>query len=323
MFDSGYHVPVLLNEVILNLFENIEEHVECVMLDLTFGGGGHSFAALKKFPNLHVVGIDQDKYAIDHGIQYSRSLGLDARISLIHENFKQFTQTIRSHPWWSTSKIRVILADLGVSSHQFVTAERGFSFRHNGPLDMRMNTNLEFTAADLVNSFSEEKLADTLFAYGEEPFARRLAKRIVDHRKEVGPIQTTSELEAIVFHTYPKKLRHGRTHPATKTFKALRIAVNAELDTLTSLLESFKQLELENCRLGIITFHSLEDRIVKHFFRNLNKHDKKYRIITKSPIVPTESEIKNNSRSRSAKLRVLELADPETYVQQYKKKETV
>ncbi|OFZ14318.1 MAG: 16S rRNA (cytosine(1402)-N(4))-methyltransferase [Bdellovibrionales bacterium GWA2_49_15] len=322
MFDPGYHVPVLLNEVILNLFELVADHEECLLVDLTFGGGGHSFAALDKFKNLRVIGFDQDKDAIEHGKKFSESLDLHTRISLVHQNFNQFAHTLSVHPWWNPSKTILILADLGVSSHQFDTAERGFSFRHDGPLDMRMDASLELTAADIVNQFSEEKLAEILFKYGEDPFARRLSKRIVEHRKDVGAIQKTSELEAVIFHAYPKKLRHGRTHPATKTFQALRIAVNAELDALMSLLENFKQLQADKCRLGIITFHSLEDRIVKHFFRDLNKHDKKYRIITKSPIIPTETEIKSNSRSRSAKLRLLELSKLEAYVQKHKEKET-
>ncbi|MBI2521533.1 MAG: 16S rRNA (cytosine(1402)-N(4))-methyltransferase RsmH [Bdellovibrio sp.] len=323
MFDSDYHIPVLLNEVIQNLFANISENDDCVLADLTFGGGGHSFAALEKFKHLHVIGFDQDKDAIDHALEYSQSLGLNTRISLEQKNFAQFTQILDAHPWWKASKMKVILADLGVSSHQFDKAERGFSFRHDGPLDMRMNTALELSAADIINNFSEEKLADLLYKFGEETFARRLAKRIVDHRKEVGLIRRTSELESLIFHAYPKKLRHGRLHPATKTFQALRIAVNAELDSLFSLLQGFKQIELETCRLGIITFHSLEDRMVKHFFRDLSKGDKKYRVITKNPIVPTEEEIKSNSRSRSAKLRILELATIEAYVQKHKEKETL
>ncbi len=321
MFDRNYHVPVLLNEVITNLFHGIEEHDACIMVDLTFGGGGHSFAALEKYHNLSVIGFDQDQDAIAHGLEYAKTLGLSDRISLIHQNFEKFAEPLTSHPWLKSKKVKVILADLGVSSHQFDTAERGFSFRHDGPLDMRMDQSLEVTAADMVNQYPEDQLADIFFKYGGETLSRRVAQRIVEHRKENGPIQKTSELEALIFHAYPKKFRYGRTHPATKTFQALRIAVNSELDVLSALLEEFKQFEMERGRFGVITFHGLEDRIVKHFFRDLDKHDKKYQVITKSPIGPTEEEIKSNSRSRSAKLRVLEIGNLDSYVQKYKEKE--
>jgi 16S rRNA (cytosine1402-N4)-methyltransferase len=198
--------------------------------------------------------------------------------------------------------------DLGVSSHQFDKMERGFSFRADAPLDMRMNhgDNSKPTAADLLNTLSEKEIADLLFTYGEERLSRRIAAKICELRL-TKKIETTSELEDICFHAYPAKDRHQKTHPATRSFQALRIAVNDELRVLENTIPKLLPYLSEGGVLAIISFHSLEDRIVKHTFKEiLEKQDFPVTILTKKPLTATEEELSINSRSRSAKLRILQ-----------------
>jgi 16S rRNA (cytosine1402-N4)-methyltransferase len=196
-----------------------------------------------------------------------------------------------------------IIADLGVSSAQFGQGDRGFSFRMDAPLDMRMDQRQDLSAADIINHYAEKTLANIFYEYGEERFSRRIASKIIEKR----PLTTTKELEEIVFYCYPAKARKGKIHPATRVFQALRIAVNGELDALKYLLEKAPQWLQPTGRIGIISFHSLEDRLVKNAFRG---HDL-LRIITKKPIVATEDEIERNPRARSAKLRFAELKEIE------------
>ena len=274
--------------------------------DLTFGGGGHSIALAQRGETLRVIAFDQDLDAIRNGeiLVAENKLPID----LIHSNFSKFEQIAHQQyqqVFDQQGGFQGILMDLGVSSHHFDNNERGFSFRFDGPLDMRMNTENELTAEKIVNNYSEEELARIFYDYGEERFARRIAGKIKEVR-QAGPITTTKMLENIIFHSYPKKMRFGHLNPSTRCFQALRIAVNDELNILSdSLRNIFSQLKIGG-RLAVISFHSLEDRIVKTVFNQLAKTEQIARVLTKKPIMPTECEIMRNNRSRSAKLRVIE-----------------
>jgi 16S rRNA (cytosine1402-N4)-methyltransferase len=285
--------------------QNLENSTSIFGMDGTFGQGGHSFAFLERFKNLNMISFDQDPQAIQNGQNEIKKKSLSNRIELIHDNYVNFSNYLKNR------KLDFILLDLGVSSHQFDAQERGFSFRKDAPLDMRMdcgyfNSNSAF---NIINEYDEVELADILWEYGEEKFSRRIAKAIVEKRK-VAPIETTGELEQIIFSCYPKNLKHGRLHPATKSFQAIRIATNDELGVLEKTLELSYQHLSDKALLLIISFHSLEDRIVKHFMKNTSQlYASECKILTKKPILPSEEEININSRSRSAKLRIL-LKDP-------------
>lgn len=278
--------------------------------DLTFGGGGHSFEFLYRNPNAQVRSTDQDPDALKNGHARIADEKMQNRIKLIDTNFVHFPALIKEHSpeVFLAGGFQGILLDLGVSSHHFDEATRGFSFRFDGPLDMRMDhASDEFlTAAEVVNTYREEELRRIFEEYGEEKNARKIAARICEERK-TKPIETTKELENIIFHCYPKEHRYGKTNPSTRVFQALRLEVNRELEVLTEVIDQLIPLLKLGGRLGIISFHSLEDRIVKNVFRDAaQRADPPVEIITKKPIVPSEEEILNNSRSRSAKLRVLE-----------------
>jgi 16S rRNA (cytosine1402-N4)-methyltransferase len=272
--------------------------------DLTFGGGGHTLGIAKEISNAHVISFDQDPDAYQNGLSLIRENQLADRIQLIKNNFENFPS------WWEDNlkiPLNGVLLDLGVSSHHFDNFERGFSFREDAKLDMRMDyeTN-EVTAADVLNEYDEKDIADIIFKYGEEKYSRRIASNIVSQRK-LTKFETTKQLEDIVFHCYPVRERFGRTHPATKTFQALRIYINRELEVLENTIEKLFSILAPHGVLVIISFHSLEDRIVKHKFREIFQSDKNAaKIITKKPILPSERELAENKRSRSAKLRIIE-----------------
>jgi len=221
------------------------------------------------------------------------------RLQLVQRSYADVLEQCRA--LGVEQQVNGIIADLGVSSLQLDSPERGFSFKADAPLDMRMGTSLQVTAAQLVNTLKKDELADIFYNYGEERQARRIAKFIVEARLE-GSIKSTRELAEIVYRSIPVKYHPKKIHVATKVFQALRIAVNREFDNLVKLLSDAPQLLVPGARICIITFHSLEDRIVKQAFRN----NPAYRVLTKKPIQPTAAEIKNNPRSRSAKLRVAE-----------------
>lgn len=292
MTDSStvpYHVPVMPQAVIEGL--HLFDFMGGTYLDATVGGGGHSALLLQANPEITVVALDQDENALAAAQQNLREYG--DRVTFHHTNFASFTAKNHS--------LHGILADIGVSSAQLDMPERGFSFRKEAPLDMRMNQQQALSAADIVNHWDETELANLIFTYGEERLSRRIARAIVEQR----PFQKTTELAETVARCVPKKYRYGRIHPATRTFQALRIAVNAELDVLKTLLEVAPDWLCPGGRLVIISFHSLEDRIVKQAFRG----DERLKIITKKPLVATEEEIQANPRARSAKLRVAERID--------------
>ena len=278
------HIPVLPEAVIAGLA--IQSGGK--YLDTTVGGGGHSRLILEADAAVTLLALDQDPNAIAAAKATLAAFG--DRVEFWHGNFGDFLPGDR--------RFDGILADLGVSSAQFDIAERGFSFRREAPLDMRMNPQQPLTAADIVNHWDETELANAIYHYGEERLSRRIARKIVDQR----PFQTTTALAEAIAGCVPKKYRYGRIHPATRTFQALRIAVNRELDVLETLLAQAPQWLNPGGRLVIISFHSLEDRLVKHGFRN----HPQLKIVTKKPIVATETEIEANPRSRSAKLRVAE-----------------
>ena len=278
------HIPVLSQEVITGLNIQPGEHY----LDLTVGGGGHSRLILETAEDVKITALDQDEDALNAAKENLAEFG--NRVKFIHSNFANYQ--------FPENTYHGILADLGVSSYHLDNPERGFSFRNTANLDMRMNQQQSLTAGDIINEWGEKELADIFFKYGEERLSRRIARRIVEKR----PFNTTTELANAIAYSVPPKYRHGRIHPATRVFQALRIAVNDELKVLETLIEKAPHALIPEGRIAIISFHSLEDRPVKHGLRT----SPSLRILTKKPIIATEEEIKENPRSRSAKLRIAE-----------------
>lgn len=301
------HYSVLLKEV-LEAFEK-QTSTQKYFGDMTFGGGGHSFAIAESFAKAHIFSVDQDNDALENGYKLIKERGKSETMTLVKMNFHNFPKWFEKEH--SDKKLDGIVMDLGVSSHHFDDFERGFSFREDAFLDMRMNQDDGefYTAAEVLNELDEESLANMIFKYGEERYSRRIAKAIVGFRKDQ-KLERTKDLENICFHAYPANLRHKKIHPATKTFQALRIFVNRELEVLENSLENMFHLLSPGGVLAIISFHSLEDRIVKHKFKEIFQSDKNAaKIITKKPIYPSEQELEENSRSRSAKLRLLQKID--------------
>ena len=279
---SFEHYSVLSQELIkgLNIVNNGH------YLDVTVGGGGHSELILQSAIKVKVTAIDRDSTAL---------AATKTRLAAYYPEYLEFWQGNFAEYEPPETLFDGIIADLGVSSPQFDTPERGFSFRHEAPLDMRMDTTQSQTAADIVNREREKTLADIIYQYGEERFSRRIARNIVQKR----PFHTTTKLAEAIASSVPGKYRHGKIHPATRTFQALRIVVNRELESLETLIAKAPLWLKPGGIIGIISFHSLEDRIVKHGFRNSELLE----VITKKPITPQLEEIKENARSRSAKLR--------------------
>lgn len=296
----GKHYSVMKKDVLRVFHEELDGiEGQINLCDFTFGAGGHSIALLEEFPCAHLIAFDQDIEAYHNGVNLLKSKGFEDRVTFINANFASFNSHIKVD-----TKIHGALLDAGVSSHQFDTGERGFSFRFDGPLDMRMSPEIKITAKDIVNDGSREELLKILYEYGEEKCARNIVDTILERRQQ-SSIETTKDLEDICFHSYPKKLRHGKIHPATKTFQALRIEVNNELGVLTEVINQvIPHLEIGGI-FQVISFHSLEDRIVKHEFRARLKEEFPVAILTKKPILPSKDEVFENSRSRSAKLRVI------------------
>ncbi|MBC7715150.1 MAG: 16S rRNA (cytosine(1402)-N(4))-methyltransferase RsmH [Rhizobacter sp.] len=316
------HYSVLKKECIDTLTENASSEVKSYYADLTFGGGGHSFEFLYRNPLFNVRSTDQDPDALKNGNNRIQTETMGERIKLINTNFVHFPEIIREHSpeVFAAGGFQGILLDLGVSSHHFDEATRGFSFRFDGPLDMRMNHESDefMTAAEIVNTYDEKDLKRIFEEYGEEKNARKIAMKIVEERK-VKPIETTKELENIVFHCYPKEHRYGKTNPSTRVFQALRLEVNRELEVLSNTINQLIPLLKIGGRIAIISFHSLEDRIVKNVFRDASAMtDFPVHVLTKKPILPSDEEISNNSRSRSAKLRILERIEVKKDKNKYK-----
>ncbi|QNJ09877.1 16S rRNA (cytosine(1402)-N(4))-methyltransferase [Synechococcus sp. Minos11] len=287
MSSSFHHQPVLPQQLLEALAELPDEGV---LLDATVGGGGHSSLLLDAHPGWQLIGLDQDPAARAAAAQQLERFG--ERVQLVASNFAAYTPN---------QPVVAVLADLGVSSHQLDVPERGFSFRADGPLDMRMNTEGDGeTAAALIDRLEENALADLLFHYGEERLSRRIARRL----KTEGPWDDgergTAALAYAIAGCYPPKQRHGRIHAATRSFQALRIAVNDELGVLETLLNDAPNWLEPGGRIAVISFHSLEDRLVKNRF----KADERLRVISRKPLIASEQEAEANPRARSAKLRV-------------------
>ena len=289
------HVPVMTAEAL----EFLQPERGGVFVDCTVGLGGHSRALLDRGAS-RVIGIDRDLDALAHARVTLAPWG--AKAELVHSDYRAIDSVLDG---LDIALVDGALADLGVSSMQFDEPGRGFSFQRDEPLDMRMDRSSGETAAQLIATAGEQELADTIYAYGEERFSRRIARRIVESRREA-PIDTTLKLATIVRRAVPTR-GYQRIDPATRTFQALRIWVNRELEGLDAFLGAMAKRLRAGARLVVITFHSLEDRIVKHTLRALEKSgDAAVKILTKKPLVPGESEIALNPRARSAKLRAAE-----------------
>ena len=288
------HEPVMVAEVL----ELLQPSRGGVFVDCTVGLGGHSRALLEAGAD-RVLGLDRDLNALALAREALASFG--DRVELVHADYRELDRVFNER---GIEAAAGILADLGVSSMQFDAEGRGFSFRRDEPLDMRMDQSRGPSVADLLRDVEETELADVIYRFGEERASRRVARAIVYARRE-SPIDTTGRLAAIVRRAVPHK-GHQRIDPATRTFQALRIWVNRELEGLDAFLEQAARRLLASARIAIITFHSLEDRIVKHTFRAMDKAGEGLRILTKRPLVPADEEVARNPRARSAKLRAIE-----------------
>ena len=305
------HKSVLLNETIDGL--NIKP--DGIYVDGTLGGGGHAYEVCRRLGEKgSIVGIDQDAAAIEAASARLKDFG--EKVTIVRSNYCDMKSKLHE---LGIDKVDGIVLDLGVSSYQLDTAERGFSYREDAPLDMRMDTRQKMTARDIVNDYTEADLYRVIRDYGEDKFAKNIPKHIVQARA-VKPVETTAELSEIIRASIPMKFQKKSGHPAKRTFQAIRIELNRELDVLRDSLDDMIDLLNPGGRLCIITFHSLEDRIVKSAFRkNENPctcppdfpvcvcgKKSKGSIITKKPILPSEEELEYNSRSKSAKLRIFE-----------------
>lgn len=304
------HVPVLLDEVI----EGLAIKENGIYIDCTMGGGGHSSVIASSLSEEgSLIGFDRDMDAVS--VCRERFKG-QKNVTVVHSNYKDAPAVLRE---MGITEYDGLLIDLGVSSYQIDTAERGFSFNHEGRLDMRMDKSQELDAYYVVNNYSPERLTQILYRYGEEDNAKRIVQKICEARTEK-PIETTTELKDIIESAFPKKVIYGKGGVSKKTFQAIRIEVNDELDGLDKTVEALALMLKKGGRMAVITFHSLEDRIVKNVFKDLATdcicppkipvcicgHKASVRLVNRKPIIAGEIELNENSRSSSAKLRVVE-----------------
>ena len=304
------HISVLLDEVI----EGLQIHPDGTYVDGTLGGGGHAYEVCKRITTGKFIGIDQDEAAIEAAsIRLQEYLD---RVTIIRSNYRDMKHRLHDI---GVSAVDGILIDLGVSSYQLDTAERGFSYRLDGELDMRMDRRQALTAKNIVNDYSEMELYHIIRDYGEDRFAKNIAKHIVMERNKA-PIETTMQLNEVIKRAIPMKIQKTGGHPSKRTYQAIRIELNQELTVLKESIEDMVDLLAPKGRLNIITFHSLEDRIVKNMFRKFEDpcicppnfpvctcgNVSKGKVITRKPILPSAEELEGNSRSKSAKLRIFE-----------------
>jgi len=293
--DSSFfnHKSVMTDEIIASL-----EHYPLINnnqlkgIDATLGGGGHSYHLLRKYSDLNIIGLDQDPFA-----RKSASKKLDKfknRIDIRASNFADFVPK---------EKVSFVIADLGVNSNQIDDPKRGFSFQKDGPLDMRMIPFLDVDAENLIEALNEKDLANLIYKYGEERLSRKIARKIKMDLNENGKYSGTKELAYSIAGCFPPKQRYKKIHPATRTFQALRIAVNKEIEVLEKFLQVVPEWLLPGGIISVISFHSLEDRLVKSCFKN----DQRLKNLTKKPIIPSEQEVEINKRARSGKLRIAQL----------------
>ena len=307
------HVSVLLHETV----DGLNVRPDGTYVDATLGGGGHAFEVCSRLGDKgRLIGIDQDADAIKAASE--RLAGFGEKVTIIRSNYRDMKLQLQTI---GVDKVDGIVLDLGVSSYQLDTAERGFSYRADAPLDMRMDQRQKMTAGDIVNGYSEAELYRVIRDYGEDRFAKNIAKHIVAERAK-GPVETTGQLNEIIRHAIPMKIQKTSGHPSKRTFQAIRIELNHELDVLRDSLDDMIDMLTPGGRICIITFHSLEDRIVKSAFRkNENPctcpsdfpvcvcgKTSKGKVVTRKPILPSEEEMESNSRSKSAKLRIFERA---------------
>lgn len=308
---DSVHLPVLLRETV----EWLSPPLDGIVVDCTVGMGGHAAELLKLIPQGRLIGLDQDVEALQHA---RLALQGDPRVTLVKANFADLLNVLKE---LSLSEVDRVLMDIGVSSLQLDSPTRGFSFQQNGPLDMRMDASAPLTAADVVNTYREDQLANVIYEYGEERKSRQLASAIVRARTQK-PFETTEELallaKRVLGNPRPKKGESFK-HPATRLFQALRIEVNRELEVLKTALKDAVSILKPGGRLAVITFHSLEDRIVKQYFKSESVdcicppripqcvcgHKASIELLTRKPVEASEEEISKNPRSRSAKLRVI------------------
>ncbi len=293
--DSSFfnHKSVMTDEIMASLEHYpLIDHNRLKGIDATLGGGGHSYHLLRKYSDLNIIGLDQDPFA-----RKSASQKLDEfkkRIDIRASNFADFVPK---------EKVSFVIADLGVNSNQIDDPKRGFSFQKDGPLDMRMNPFLEVDAEKLIEVLNEKELANLIYTYGDERLSRKIARKIKMDLKEKGKYSGTKELAYSIAGCFPPKQRYKKIHPATRTFQALRIAVNKEIEVLEKFLQVVPEWLLPGGIISIISFHSLEDRLVKSSFKN----DQRLKNLTKKPITPSEKEVELNKRARSGKLRIAQL----------------
>lgn len=302
------HVSVLLNETV----DGLDIKPDGIYVDGTLGGGGHSEEILKRLDSGVLIGIDQDENALKAASDRLKEYG--DKFIPVRDNFSNIKEVLKR---LDIEKIDGMMMDLGVSSHQLDEADRGFSYRFDAPLDMRMDQRSDLDAYKVVNTYSEDELNRILKEYGEENWARRIAIFICEQREEK-PLETTQELVDVVFRAIPANARREGGHPAKRTFQAIRIEVNGELEIIKRTIEDITSVLNKNGRISIITFHSLEDRLVKQTYKTLAtgcicppeipmcvcNNQPKLKIITRKPILPSQTELEVNKRSKSAKLRV-------------------
>ena len=308
---EAVHTSVLLQEVLNYLKPQTNENT--FLIDSTLGEGGHSYAFLKSFPQMEVLGLDADAEIQKRAKERLKDFG--SRMKFYRGWYNDF---YKNYPE-DFAKPNAILFDLGISIFHYELSEMGFSFNKDEKLDMRLNKDEKISAYEIVNESHEDELANILYFNADERYSRRIARAVVNER-EKAPIESTIALRDIVYHAVPKAYRHGFTHPATKTFQAIRVAVNHEFERIQEALENAFGVLKPGGRMAVISFHSIEDRIVKHFFRDLGKScvcpqdmpickcggKPKAKILTRKPVEPTAEEIATNAPSRSAKLRVIE-----------------
>ena len=299
------HIPVLLNETI----EGLNIKPDGIYVDCTMGGAGHSSVILSKLKSGHLYAFDQDEMVIEKSRNRLEEIGTN--FTIINNNFVNIKSALEEY---GITKVDGILYDLGVSSFQLDIPERGFSYQHDAPLDMRMDQTKDFSAYDVVNSYSENELKKVLYEFGEEKFAGLIVKKIIKNR----PINTTYQLVETIKSALPAAVLRKEKHPAKKTFQAIRIEVNKELIVFReSLKDAFDLLNVDG-RIAVITFHSLEDRICKNVFKErstidipkgvpmINNMVAPFNLVTRKPILPSEAELEENNRAHSAKMRVIE-----------------
>ena len=293
--DSSFfnHKSVMTDEIMASLkhYPLIDDN-QLKGIDATLGGGGHSYHLLRKYSDLNIIGLDQDPFA-----RKSASKKLDEfknRIDIKASNFAEFVPK---------EKVSFVIADLGVNSNQIDDPKRGVSFQKDGPLDMRMNPFLEVNAEKLIEALNEKDLANLIFKYGDERLSRKIARKMKMDLKENGKYSGTKQLAYSIAGCFPPKQRYKKIHPATRTFQALRIAVNKEIEVLEKFLQVVPNWLLPGGIISIISFHSLEDRLAKNSFKN----DQRQKNLTKKPITPSEQEVELNKRARSGKLRIAQL----------------